>query len=157
MRAFTLGGHKPHTTVILNWSCDRWSLTVSACIASHSWGDWILWARSLVASWGLVNKNKTLNYTLSTHKNGIQKYWVMKLKYDTLCKHVFLTKLFISIKLHDIPRPHHHLTHQVHYWADHKIPWCCPSQSPYSKGWWPCLCKGKICTIKSFKCSLYIV
>lgn len=43
-------------TVTLNCSFDGRSLTVSACIASDSWGDWILWARSLVASWGLINK-----------------------------------------------------------------------------------------------------
>lgn len=38
------------------WSFDGQLLTVSACMASHSCGDWILWARSLVASWGLIDK-----------------------------------------------------------------------------------------------------
>ena len=38
---------------------------------------------------------------------------------------------------------HRHLTLLVHCWADHRIPWYCPSHSPYSKGWLPCLCIEK--------------
>lgn len=30
-----------------------------ACMASHSCGDWILWANSLVASWGLQTQHKS--------------------------------------------------------------------------------------------------
>lgn len=47
---------------------DGWTLTVSACIASHSWGDWILWARSLVASWGLIDKTNVENVIWQTKK-----------------------------------------------------------------------------------------
>lgn len=45
------------------------SLTVRACLASHSWGDWILWARSLVASWGLIDKRNSNSRFWHREKN----------------------------------------------------------------------------------------
>lgn len=37
--------------------------TVNACIASHSWGDWILWANSLTDICGLKNMTERNNPT----------------------------------------------------------------------------------------------
>lgn len=57
------------------------------------------------------------------------------------CITLFDTEYTDSLQQLSTMRYHlHYLTPLVHCWVDHRIPWCCPSRSPYSRDWWLCLC-----------------
>lgn len=49
--------------------------TVNACIASHSWGDWILWANSLTDICGLKNMKERNNQAQSQQQQQ-SRVWV---------------------------------------------------------------------------------
>lgn len=123
------------------WSSDGRSLTVSACMASHSWGDWILWAKSLVASWGLIDKTN-LDSFLTTKKGEKNKQYSNTIAQTNPAA---LLENLISDVRGELESgallSYKHLTHRVHCWAGHKSSWCCPSRFLYSEGWWLCLQK----------------
>lgn len=118
--------------------------TINACIASHSWGDWILCANSLTDICGLKNIRER-NNPIKSWRPKQRRVWVImgfsksstqwayiSAKLDGRDSVLWETLSWLNECDHTLPAP---------YWFGHKTPLCTPSLPVCWRGWWLCLKK----------------